>query len=176
MELSEFFVDVMARNVEQVQKALEGMTEADLRVTPDPEKVNPAGWLVWHQSRFADMTFSTVGETTQAWVEGNWSEKFPGTPPDPQKTGLDDTMAQVMAVNFSKEALTGYLDAVFEKAKAVASGLTPEDFDREMPSPVHPERPPRKLGYIFAGCVTDFVHHSGQVCYLRGFVTGPGWR
>ena len=48
MELSEFFVNVMAHNVKQVKDALEGMTEADLRKTPDPEKVNPAGWLVWH--------------------------------------------------------------------------------------------------------------------------------
>ena len=176
MDLSEFFVNVLTRNVQQVQNALEGMTEADLRKTPDLAKVNPAGWLVWHQSRFADKVLSTMGETTQAWVEGNWSEKFPGVPSDPKKTGLDDTMEQVMGVNFNKEALAGYLDAVFEKAKAVASGFTPADFDREIPHPIHPERPNRKIGDMFAGIATDFVQHSGQVCYLRGYVTGPGWR
>ena len=176
MESSEFFVNVLTRNVKQVQKALEGMTDADLRITPDKGNANPAGWLVWHQARFADMVLSTIGGTTQAWVEGNWSEKFPGVPSAPKKTGLGDTMEQVMGMSFTKEALTGYLDAALGKAKAVASGLTPADFDQEIAHPFHPERPNSKIGDMLAAIATDFVQHSGQVCYLRGLAIGPGWR
>ncbi len=175
MELSEFFVNVLTRNVQQVQKALEGMTDADLRMTPDQVKANPAGWLVWHQARFADKVLSTVGETTQAWVEGNWSVKFPGgVPSDLEKTGLGDAMEQVMGMSFTKEALTGYLDAVLGKAKAVASALTPADFGREIPHPIRDGK--IKIGDMLAIVTIDFVQHSGQVCYLRGYVTGPGWR
>ncbi|MBT3349901.1 MAG: DinB family protein [Nitrospinaceae bacterium] len=173
MESPVFFMNVLARNALQVQKALVGMTEEDLRMTPNQENVNPAGWLVWHQTRFVDTVFSHIGGKTQAWVEGNWSEKFPGTPPEPEKTGRLDTMAQVMGMTFTSEALTAYLDAALERAKDVASGLTSADFDREIENPVRDGK--IKLGDMLAIVTTDFLHHSGQVCLLRGYITGPGW-
>ena len=174
MESPAFVLNVLTRNVQQVQKALEGMNDADLRMTPDVVKANPAGWLLWHQTRFADMVLSHIGGKTQAWTEGRWPEKFPGVPADPKKTGLGDTMEQVMAMNFSKEALSGYLNAVLDKAKSVLSGLGSTDFDREIQHPLRNEK--IKIGDMLAAMTTDFVQHSGQVCYLRGYVTGPGWR
>ena len=174
MDSPAFLVNVLTRNVQQVQKALEGMSDADLRMTPDQVKANPAGWLVWHQARFADMVLSHVGGKAQAWAEGNWGAKFPGVPSDPKKTGLGDTMEQVMAQNFPKAALSGYLSAVLEKAKSVLSGLAAADFDKEITHPLRNEK--IKIGDLLAGMATDFVQHSGQVCYLRGYVTGPGWR
>src|SRR3990172_3934028 len=175
MESPAFVLNVLTRNVQQVQKALEGLSDADLRMTPDQVKANPAGWLVWHQARFADLVLSHAGGKTQAWAEGNWSVKFPGAPADPKKTGLGDTMEQVMAMNFPKAALSGYLDAVLEKAKSVASGLTSADFGREISHPIRTNEKV-KMGDLLAGMTTDFVQHSGQVCYLRGYITGPGWR
>jgi len=174
MESPAFVLNVLTRNVQQVQKALEGMKDADLRITPDAVKANPAGWLVWHQSRFADMVLSHIGGKAQAWAEGQWAGKFPGVPSDLKKTGLGDTMEQVMAMNFPKEALSGYLNAVLEKAKSVLSGLASADFGREIQHPLRAEK--IKIGDLLAAMTTDFIQHSGQVCYLRGYVTGPGWR
>ncbi|MBI1725324.1 MAG: DinB family protein [Candidatus Tectomicrobia bacterium] len=175
MESPAFLVNVLTRNVQQVQKALDGMDERGLRAAPDIQRTNPAGWLVWHQARFADLVLSHAGGKTQAWAEGNWSAKFPGVPPDPKKTGLGDTMDQVMALNFPKAALSGYLDAVLEKARSVLSGLAPADFDREIGHPIRSNEK-IKIGDLLAAMTTDFVQHSGQVCYLRGYLTGPGWR
>jgi uncharacterized damage-inducible protein DinB len=84
-------------------------------------------------------------------------------------------MEQVMALDFPKAALSGYLDAVLEKARSVASGLTSADLDREIAHPIRTDEKMR-IGDILAAMTTDFVQHSGQVCYLRGYLTGPGWR
>lgn len=173
MESPVFLMNVLTRNFLQVQKALEGMADADLRMTPDKVKVNPAGWLVWHQARFVDRVLSHIGGKTQAWVEGNWGAKFPGVPSAPEKTGRLDTMEEVMGMSFTIEALTGYLDAVLEKAKGVASTLTSDDFDREIQNPIRDGK--IKIGDMLSIVTTDFIQHSGQVCSLRGYVSGPGW-
>ena len=174
MESPAFVLNVLTRNVQQVEKALEGMQDRDLRVAPDL-RTNPPGWLLWHQARFADMVLSHIGGAAQAWTEGNWSAKFPGAPADPKRTGLGDSMEQVRAMNFAKEPLLGYLHAVLEKAKGVLSGLTAADFSREIGHPVRTGEK-IKIGDFLAAMTTDFVQHSGQVCYLRGYITGPGWR
>ncbi len=56
-------------NADFVQKALDGLSEADLMKRPSDHS-NPIGWLVWHQSRGEDMVLSSVTGEEQVWSDG----------------------------------------------------------------------------------------------------------
>jgi hypothetical protein len=68
--------------------------------------------------------------------------------------------------------LLGYLDAVREKSLAVLKSLSAEDLDREVPAPGGGTR---KIGDFLGTIMVDNFHHSGQIAYLRGYLTGKGW-
>ena len=64
------------------------------------------------------------------------------------------------------------LAAVREKTLAGLKTLSPADLDRELPAPGGGTR---KAGDFLGMIMIDHFHHSGQVCYLRGYLTGKGW-
>src|SRR5215470_2676290 len=48
----------------------------------------------------------------------------------------------------------------------------PADLERELPFPAGGTR---KVGDFLGILMIDQFHHSGQIAYLRGYVTGKGW-
>jgi hypothetical protein len=68
--------------------------------------------------------------------------------------------------------LKGYAAAVREKTLASLKALKPADLDCELPAPGGGTR---KAGDFLGILMLDHFHHSGQVCYLRGYLTGKGW-
>jgi len=150
--------------------ALQGLSDADLLKRPS-DQCNPMGWLLWHQARAEDAILSHLSGTPQAWVASAWHKQF-GMPANPQDTGTGYSLDQVMALQPTIAALQGYAAAVREKTLAVLKTLTPADLERELPAPTGDTK---TVGDFLGLVLLDQFHHSGQIAYLRGYLTGKGW-
>ena len=153
-----------------VHPALQGLSDADLLKRPS-DQCNPMGWLLWHQTRVEDVILSHISGRPQAWVAGQWHEQF-GMPAEPHDYGAGYSLEQVMTLQPTMAALQGYAAAVREKTLTVLPTLTPADLERELPFPAGGTR---KVGEFLGILMIDQFHHSGQIAYVRGYVTGKGW-
>jgi hypothetical protein len=153
-----------------VHPALQGLSDADLLKRPS-DQCNPIGWLLWHQTRVEDAILSHISGLPQAWVAGTWHAQF-GMPAEPHDAGVGHSLEQVMAFQLTMAALQGYAAAVREKTLTVLPTLTPADLERELPFPAGGTR---KVGDFLGILLIDQFHHSGQIAYVRGYVTGKGW-
>jgi hypothetical protein len=61
---------------------------------------------------------------------------------------------------------------VREKTLTILPTLTPADLERELSFPAGGTR---TVGDFLGILLIDQFHHSGQIAYLRGYVTGKGW-
>lgn len=171
MEAAEMVANALSLNQAGfIDTALNGLTDADLTKSPN-DQCNPIGWTLWHQYRVEDRIISSLGGPSQVWIEGKWHEKF-GLPANPDQAGMGDSMEQVMALKPTIANLKGYAAAVREKTLACLKSLKPADLDRDLPAPGGGTR---KAGDFLGILMLDHFHHSGQVCYLRGYLTGKGW-
>lgn len=152
-----------------VDKALEGLTDEDLVKRPS-HQTNPIGWILWHQFRVEDAILSRISGKNQVWIEAGWHEKF-GMEADPSQVGGGDSLERVAAFKPSLAPLKGYAAAVREQTLRTLPSLTDEDLAREHPGP---RGTPRQAAEMLSILMIDHLHHSGQICYLRGYIT-PGW-
>ena len=81
-------------------------------------------------------------------------------------------MEQVKALQVTGENLKGYGAAVREKTLSCLQSLTPADLDRELPGPGGNTR---KVGDMLGILMIDHFHHSGQACYISGYLKGAAW-
>ncbi len=170
MDVPTVVAHALHANAGFVQLALEGLTDADLLQRPN-DQCNPIGWLLWHQTRVEDAIIANISGTPQVWIAAGWHARF-GRPADPRDVGVGHTLEQVMALQPTIAALQGYATAVREKTLAILPPLTPADLEREVPAPGGGTR---KVGEYLGVLMVDHFHHSGQICYLRGYLTGKGW-
>lgn len=170
MDLQTVVTNALTVNSSFIDQALNGLSDDDLLKRPN-DQCNPIGWLLWHQTRVEDAITSNVGNRPQVWVDGGWHDKF-GMQADPGNIGLGHSLEQVMALKPTIEALQGYMAAVREKTLDVLTSLSADDLDRELPAPGGGTR---KVGDFLGILMLDNFHHSGQVCYVRGYLTGKGW-
>jgi uncharacterized damage-inducible protein DinB len=170
MDLQTIIANALTLNtVNFVKGALNDLSDDDLRKQPNAQ-CNPIGWTLWHQTRVEDGIMSGISGRPQTWVQGNWAAKF-GMEADTDDRGMGHSMQQVMAFKASKEDLLAYVDAVREETLAVLKEITPEDLDRDLQIPGGT----RKVGDSLGILMIDHFHHSGQIAYLRGYLTGKGW-
>jgi hypothetical protein len=171
MDLQTVMANVLTLNTNNfVKPALQGLSDADLLKRPN-DQCNPIGWLLWHQTRVEDAITSNVSGRPQIWAEGKWHEKF-GLPDNPGDMGAGHSLEQVAAFKPTAANLLGYVDAVREKTLSVLKSLTPADLDRELPAPGGGTR---KVGDFLWIIMVDNFQHSGQIAFLRGFLSGKGW-
>jgi uncharacterized damage-inducible protein DinB len=153
-----------------VHPALQGLADADLLKRPS-EQCNPIGWLLWHQTRVEDVIFSQISDLPQTWVAGVWHAQFQ-MPAEPHDAGVGHSLTQVTAFQPTIAALQGYAAAAREKTLKVLQTLTPADLERELPFPAGGTE---KVGNFLGLLLIDQFHHSGQIAYVRGYITGKGW-
>ena len=153
-----------------VRRALEGLTDADLIKRPSDQD-NTIGWLIWHKTRVEDIAFADASDEEQFWISDKWHEKF-GMEPNPGQMGFGDSLEQVISLECKKENLLGYADAVRARASSVLKSLSPEDLDKEITATMGQTI---KIGDYLGRVAADNIQHGGQICYLRGFITGFGW-
>ncbi len=173
MEAKDLICDALERIRSLLHRTLPGLSLDELHRQPSPE-TNSVAWLTWHLTRVQDNGISGLFGPDQAWISQGWYAKF-GLAPDPDNEGQGHTPAQVAAFRVaSAQLLLDYHDSVSTRSKAFVAGLTPADFDRELPEPQYQPLP--TVGVRCVSILSDNLQHAGQVAYLRGLWHGFGWR
>jgi len=151
---------------------LEGLSVADLNWQPKPD-CNSIGWLVWHLTRWQDVSISRFMGAEQLWIKDGWHEKF-GRPADPEDHGLGHKPADLAKFRSPDAAtLLGYHKAVLERSKAYFPTLKKADLDKTVEGT--PFKPPPTVGMMLIGTLSDGLQHAGQAAYVRGLRQGYGW-
>ena len=154
-----------------IKGALNGLSDADVTKRPT-DQCNPIGWTLWHATRVEDGIMANISGKAQVWTEGGWPQKF-GMAADSTDSGIGHSLEQVAAFKPTVANLQGYAEAVREKTLACLNALTPADLDRDLTPPGGGN--PVTVGSRLSVILLDHLHHSGQVCYIRGYLTGKGW-
>ena len=170
MDATTIILERLASYLPRVEEAMDDVSEEDLMAQPGPND-NPIGWLMWHMTRFEDLTIAHISGADQVWAGGGWPEKF-GASPEPGETGVGHTLEQVMALRPTKEALLGYCRAVREKTIACLGDLTDTDLDREIGDFFGNRK--ATVGLLLGRFFGDCVSHIGQIVYIRGHFRGWG--
>ncbi len=153
-----------------VRRALKGLDDADLLKRPSDQD-NPIGWLMWHKTRVEDCAFAAVAGKEQVWIAGKWHEKFE-MDADPKQIGFGDSLEQVMNLKFTKQDVIDYANATRARTLSTLESISVEDLEKEI---TDIGGNAIKIGDYLGRVAVDYHHHCGQICYLRGFITGFGW-
>ena len=104
------------------------------------------------------------------WVNEGWFQRcgMPG-----ERTGMGDTPAQVTAFRVERAVLFGYVDAAHQRTVERVAALTPAQLGQPIVSHTGEQRP---VWRALAGMCGDSAQHTGQIAYLRGMLSGYGWR
>ena len=89
------------------------------------------------------------------------------------RTGLGDTLEQVTAFRVERDLLVGYADAAHNAIVARLSCFTQDEFEKSIEYAPGSERPAWRA---LISVVEDSAEHAGQINYIRGMVSGHGWR
>lgn len=170
VDLGHFAVIYFEQTYRTVLEALDGLTDEQLYQQPTAD-TNSIGWLVWHLFRWQDQLASRAAELPEVWREQGWPERFGVAP---ERTGQGDTLEQVADFRPARDVLMGYAKAVHEAVADRLAALTPERFAGA--AGYADGRPPRPLWRSLAATMSDTGQHTGQIAYLRGLITGYGWR
>jgi hypothetical protein len=170
VNLNTFAVALLEAAHRTLKQATDDITDEQLFHQPTPE-TNSMGWLAWHLSRWKDhFAADAVGED-QVWVSQGWAVRFDM---DSDRTGQGDTLEQVAAFKPSRELLFGYIEAAQEAVVDRVGRISGDRF--EEPSQYAPGGQERPVWRSLVGTTMDFAQHTGQIAYVRGLVTGYGWR
>lgn len=168
IDLNGFIVAQFEGQSRWIKAATDGLTDEQLHYRPTAD-TNSISWLIWHLSRWRDRISSRIVSEDEIWISGGWAERF-GMEAD--RTGLGDTPEQVEAFRPDRAILLQYADAVHQILVKRVSGLTQGQFDQ----PVGYIKDERPAWNALVSVLSDSGQHIGKVSYLRGMVTGLGWR
>jgi hypothetical protein len=169
VDLNQFILALLEAAYRSIKQATDDLTDAQLYYQPTAES-NSIAWLVWHLSRWRDFISATVSGEPQIWVSEGWAQRF-GMPGE--GTGMGDTPAQVTAFRVERAVLSGYVDAAHHRTVERVAALTPTQLGQPIVSHTGEQRPAWRA---LAGMCGDSAQHTGQIAYLRGMVSGYGWR
>jgi hypothetical protein len=169
VDLNQFIIALLEASYCSLKQATDGLTDEQLYYQPTTE-TNSIAWLVWHLSRWRDAVSATISGEPQVWVRDGWAERY-GMPGE--RTGLGDTPAQVTTFRVERAMLFGYVDAAHQVTVERVAKLTPTQFGQPMVAHTGEQRPAWRA---LAGVCSDSAQHSGQIAYLRGLMSGYGWR
>ena len=170
IDVRQFAVEILEAAHRALGRAVDGLTDEQVYQQPSPD-TNSIGWLAWHLSRWKDRYAARVSGQPQVWVSEGWADRF-GM--GAEATGLGDTPEQVAAFRPDRELLFGYVAAAHRTTVERVAALTDEDL--EQPHRYMEKQEPRPVWRGLTGTIMDFTQHTGQIAYLRGLITGFGWR
>jgi len=117
-----------------VEELFAGLT--DVQVRQRPHGLNSVVWLVWHAARVEDAAVSRfVADRPQVHEEGDWRHRLAIERRD-VGSGMTGAEVEALSARIDVPALRGYLRAVAERTRSVASTLPPAAWDEVVP----PER------------------------------------
>src|SRR5947208_756534 len=82
----------------------------------------------------------------------------------------DDNM---LRLRIERAVLFGYVDAAHQRTVERVAALTPTQLGQPIVSHTGERRPAWRA---LAGMCGDSAQHTGQIAYLRGMLSGYGWR
>ena len=173
MEAAQVVAQALKRLEIVVEESVTGLSPDQLSEQIHPES-NPIGWLCWHLTRIQDDHVSNLAEKEQTWIADGWHSKF-NMPADPSDYGTGDSIEKVRSFKApNAEILLGYYKAVSAKTQTFLKALTP----KQMEIPVKDDRwlPPPSVGVRLVSIIGDNTQHVGQIAFLRGLMSGFGWR
>ncbi len=165
MDVAELLTEAFDRIRGIVHHAVEGLSEEELAVRPDPH-ANSIAWLVWHLARVQDDHVAGVAGHEQVYVTGGFYERF-GLPFDRGAHGYGMSSDDVAAVRAPGPLLLEYYDAVHESTRAFLRTITAAELDRVVDDAWDP---PVTLGIRLVSVLSDDLEHAGQAAYARGLV------
>lgn len=152
--------------MEELKKALKGLTPAERRFQPGPDS-HHIDFTVWHMARVEDnwvQRFARRADTI--WQREGWHKRL-GLPE--RDSGFGYTAEQVASLpRFSFDELMAYYDAVRAGTYEYLEGVTARQLNR-CPDP---RRPEYTIGNMFSHVIVEESQHVGQVAYLRGIQRG----
>ena len=169
VSLNQFIVALCESPNRWIHQATEGLSDEQLYHQPSPN-TNSIAWLIWHLSRWRDKISAAIAGEAQVWVSEGWAQRFDI---DTDRTGLGDTLEQVAAFSVERDLLLGYASAAHNAIVERVLRMTPEDFEKEIEYSPGSSRPAWRALVSVMG---DSSEHTGQINYLRGMMTGQGWR
>ena len=169
VSLNQFIIALCESPNRWIHQATEGLTDEQIYHQPSSD-TNSMAWLIWHLSRWRDNISAAIAGEPQVWVSEGWAQRFDI---DPGRTGLGDSLEQVAAFKVERGLLLGYASAAHNALVERVSRMTPEDFEKEIEYSPGSTRPAWRALISVMG---DSSEHTGQINYLRGMITGSGWR
>lgn len=169
IDVNQFVITLLEASYRSLTQATQGLTDEQLYYQPAPE-ANSIAWLAWHLSRWRDASSAAMSDEPQIWVRDGWAERYGLADAG---TGLGDTPAQVAAFRIERSLLFGYVEAAHRATVARVARLTPARLTQPLRSHTGEMRPAWRA---LAGVCNDSAQHSGQIAYLRGLLSGYGWR
>lgn len=169
VSLNQFIIALCESPNRWIHQATEGLTDEQIYYQPSSD-TNSMAWLIWHLSRWRDNISAAIAGEPQVWVSEGWAQRFDF---DPGRTGLGDSLEQVAAFRVERNLILGYASAAHNALVNRVSRMTPEDFDKEIE---YLPGSPRPAWRALISVMGDSSEHTGQINYLRGMITGSGWR
>ena len=169
IDINGFIGAVFESSYGNIKNGCDGLTEEQLHYRPTQDS-NPIVWLVWHLSRVKDQVTATISGEGEVWVTEGWNERF-GMPAD--ATGAGDSPEQVGALQVNSDLLFGYADAAHRVTLQRLAKITQEQLEQPMVYVLGDTRP---TWQAIRGMLGDSYQHTGHITYLRGMITGKGWR
>src|SRR5262249_40584979 len=169
MDLNQFIIALLEAAYRSIKQATDDLTDEQLYYQPTAES-NSIAWLVWHLSRWRDATSASISGEPQIWVSAGWAQRCGIAD---ERTGLGDTPEQVRTFRVERAGLFGYVDAAHQCTIERVARLTPLQLEQSITSRTGERRPAWRT---LAGMCSDSVQHTGQIAYLRGMLSGYGWR
>lgn len=165
------FKDIIRMGLEEymdeLRKALDGLTSEERRFQPTPESHN-IDFAVWHMARVEDgwLHGFAIGDQ-QLWQKDGWHEKF-GIPEG--DSGFGYTLEQLTNLpQFDIDDMMAYYDAVRQETLRYLESVTADELDR---CPNEERRPGYTIGNMFSHIIVEESQHVGQIAYIRGMQRG----
>lgn len=155
--------------MDELRKALNGLTPAERRFMPAPES-HHIDFTVWHMARVEDgWVHRFAMRAPQVWERDGWPKRL-GLPE--RDSGFGYNAQQVKDLpQYDFDGIMAYYDAVRQDTLKYLDSLTEKDLDR-YPDPER--RPGYSIGRMFSHILIEEAQHVGQVAYIRGIQRGLG--
>ena len=169
VDLNQFIIALSESPRRWINEATGGLTEEQLFYQPTSD-TNSIAWLIWHLSRWRDKVSASIVGEPQVWTSQGWDRRFNISA---ERTGLGDTPEQVAAFRVDRDTLLGYAEAAHQALVERVSRLTPDEFEKPVE---YTPGSSRTAWRALISVMGDSSEHTGQINYLRGMITGKGWR
>ncbi len=177
MEITALIEETLGDYWERMDRALEGLTPAELAWRPDAAS-NSIAFVAWHVARVEDIWIQIFAQDIpDIWTKDGWHERL-GLSEDEAFLGLSvEQLGKFPAI--TQASLDGYRHAVQNETQSYLKTLDADGLDfvpGRTPTPKRQGSLERlggwSIGRMFRQTIAEYNQHLGQISYLRGMQRG----